>query len=267
MLNRNCEVTLTNLDAEEQALLDETFDQFRQAAQHVADHGWSDNPANIGDNKDTLHDATYNDVREQTDLTANHVQAARSLAAEALDSCKELSFEEDQHISKPRLRGSVVVSDNRTVTFNDDHCTLSTTEDRTGPDRTGPDRVSAEYVFPGDTTDTPFETDWKNPDWEKNSATLHKRDETYFLHVNFQNEPDTDASTVENGTERNSSRRRFERRRLSGSHEYWHVLRHRGLFEPQARRVRAQAWNPPRNRHSLRPSHDSEHGCLVRQLV
>lgn len=128
MLNRNCEVKLTNLDAEEQALLDETFDQFRQAAQHVADHGWSDNPANIGDNKETLHDATYNDVRKQPGLTANHVQAARSLAAEALDSCKELYFEEDQHISKPRFRGSVVVSDNRTVTFNDDYCTLSTTE-------------------------------------------------------------------------------------------------------------------------------------------
>jgi hypothetical protein len=84
MLNRNCEVTLTNLDAEEQALLDETFDQFRQASQHVADRGWSDNPANIIDSKSKLHDATYEDVRSQIALTANHVQAARSLAAEHL---------------------------------------------------------------------------------------------------------------------------------------------------------------------------------------
>jgi IS605 OrfB family transposase len=190
VLNRNCEVKLTALEPEEQVLLDETFEQFRQAAQHAADYGWSDNPANIIDSKSKLHDATYEDVREKTDLTANHVQAARSLAAEALDSCTELYFEEGQSISKPTFRGSVVVYDGRTVTFNDDYCTLSTTDGR----------VSAEYVFPEDTTDTPFETYWHNPEWERNSATLHKRDETYYLHVNFQKEPETDISAVENGT-------------------------------------------------------------------
>jgi putative transposase len=190
VLNRNCEVKLTNLDAKEQVLLDETFEQFRYAAQHVADYGWSDNPANIIDSKSKLHDSTYEDVRSQTDLTANHVQAARSLAAEALDSCTELHFEEEQNISKPTFRGSVVVYDERTITFNDNHCTLSTTDER----------VSAEYVFPEETGNTPFETYWNNPEWEKNSATLHKRDGAYYLHVNFQKEPETDVSAVENGT-------------------------------------------------------------------
>ncbi|GAB3330347.1 RNA-guided endonuclease TnpB family protein [Haloplanus salinarum] len=190
MLNRNCEVKLTALKPEDEALLDETFEQFRYSAQHVTDYGWSDTPANIIDSKDKLHDATYEDVRSQTDLTANHVQAARSLAAQALDSCTELYFEEDQSISKPTFRGSVVIYDNRTVTFYDDYCTLSTTEDR----------VSAEYVLPEDTTDTPFETYWNNPEWEQNSATLHKRDGEYYLHVTFQKEPDTDVSAVENGT-------------------------------------------------------------------
>jgi IS605 OrfB family transposase len=183
-------VKLTALEPEEQTLLDETFEQFRQAAQHAADYGWSDNPTNITDSKSELHNATYDDVRSQTDLVANHVQAARSLAAEALDSCTELYFEEDQSISKPTFTGSVVVYDGRTVTFNDDHCTLSTTDGR----------VSAEYVFPEETTNTPFETYWNNPEWERNSATLHMRDGTYYLHVNFQKEPETDVSAVENGT-------------------------------------------------------------------
>jgi putative transposase len=129
-------------------------------------------------------------VRNQTDLTANHVQAARSLAADALGSCKELYFEEDQDISQPRFRGSVVVYDARTVTFNDDHCTLSTTGDR----------ARAEYVFPDDTTGTPFGTYWEDDDWERSSATLHKRDGTYYLHVSFQKEPEADVSAVENGT-------------------------------------------------------------------
>ncbi len=190
MLNRNCEVKLTELESKDEDLLDETFEQFRHAAQHVADYGWSDNPANIIDSKSKLHDATYEDVREQTDLTANHVQAARSLAAEALDSCSELYFEEDQSISKPTFQGSVVVYDARTVTFTDEHCTLSTTDGR----------VSAEYVLPEDTTDTPFETYWNNPEWETNSATLHKRGGTYYLHVNFQKESKTDVSAVKNGT-------------------------------------------------------------------
>lgn len=168
------------------ALLDATFEQFRQAAQSVADYGWNDNPATIIDSKSELNDATYEDVREQTDLVANHVQAARSLAAEALGSCKELYFKEDQPISKPTFRGSVVVYDRRTITFNDDHCTLPTIDGR----------VTTEYVFPEDTSNTPFETYWEDPDWEKSSATLHKCNDTYYVHVNFQKEPEPDTSTA-----------------------------------------------------------------------
>jgi IS605 OrfB family transposase len=84
----------------------------------------------------------------------------------------------------------VVVYDGRTITFNDDHCTLSTTGGR----------VTAEYVFPEDTDRTPFETYWEDDDWQKSSATLHKRDGTYYLHVTCKQEPDTEPSTVENGT-------------------------------------------------------------------
>lgn len=49
-----------------------------QAAQHVTDYGRSDIPANIIDGEDEPHDAACEHVRSQTDLTANHVQAARS---------------------------------------------------------------------------------------------------------------------------------------------------------------------------------------------
>jgi predicted transposase len=106
VLNRNYEVKLTGLEPREEALLDETFEQFRHAAQHAANYGWDGNPSKIIDSKSKLHDATYEDIREETDLTANHVQAARSLAAEALDSCTELHFEEGQEINRPTFRGS-----------------------------------------------------------------------------------------------------------------------------------------------------------------
>lgn len=45
-------------------LLDETFEQFRQPSQHAADHGWDDNPYNITDTKNTLHDETYREFRK-----------------------------------------------------------------------------------------------------------------------------------------------------------------------------------------------------------
>ena len=54
------------LDVPEDAhsVLDETVEQFRQAAQHVADAGWSDDPTEIADTKNTLHEHTYTTVRE-----------------------------------------------------------------------------------------------------------------------------------------------------------------------------------------------------------
>src|SRR6056297_777375 len=89
-------------------VLDETFEQFRQAAQHVADAGWSDDPTKIEDTKNTLHEQTYSDVREQTSLQASLVQSARNLAADALGTCKDRILEDGQKASKPEFRGSVV---------------------------------------------------------------------------------------------------------------------------------------------------------------
>ncbi|MFB6109895.1 MAG: RNA-guided endonuclease TnpB family protein, partial [Halodesulfurarchaeum sp.] len=126
---RNLEIKL-DVDEDAHSVLDATFEQFRQAAQHVADYGWSDDPTQIIESESKLHNTTYSDVREKTNLTANHVQAARSLAANALENCKDRILEDGKKASKPKFRGTVVVYDGRTITYNDDHCTLSTTEDR-----------------------------------------------------------------------------------------------------------------------------------------
>jgi predicted transposase len=187
---RNIQVKL-DVDKDDHVDLDETFEQFREAAQLVADYGWSDDPTEIIDSKPKLHDATYADVREETDLTANHVQAARSLAANALGNCKDRILEESEKASKPGFRGTVVVYDARTITYNDDHCTLSTVDGR----------VTAEYVLPDDTRGTLFEEYWEKPEWERGEATLHKRDDTYYLHVSMKKDPEEsdEASTSEYG--------------------------------------------------------------------
>jgi IS605 OrfB family transposase len=187
---RNIQVKL-DVAEDDHAILDETFEQFQNAAQHAAGYGWTDDPTQIIDSKSKLHDATYSDVREETDLTANHVQAARSLAANALGNCKDRILEDGEKASKPEFRGTVVVYDSRTITYNDDHCTLSTVADR----------ITAEYVLPDATRGTPFEEYWENPNWERGEATLHKRDDTYYLHVSMKKEPEEsdEASTSEYG--------------------------------------------------------------------
>ena len=93
------------LDVPEDAVsvLDATFEQFRQAAQHVADTGWNDDPTEITNTKNTLHEQTYSDVREQTSLQASLVQSARNLAADALGTCKDRVLEDSKKASKPEF--------------------------------------------------------------------------------------------------------------------------------------------------------------------
>lgn len=180
---RNIQIKL-DVPEEAHSILDETFEQFRQAAQHVADAGWNDDPTEITDTKNTLHEQTYADVREQTNLQASLVQSARNLAADALSNCKDRILEGGKKASKPEFRGSVVV-------YNDDYVTLATIDDR----------VTAEFVTPEDDTGTPFAEYWTDC-WERKEATLHKRDGAYYLHVAVEKEvepADSGDESTENG--------------------------------------------------------------------
>jgi len=173
---RNIQIKL-DVPEDAHSVLDKTFEQFRQATQHVADAGWSDDPTEIEDTKNTLHEQTYTAVREQTSLQTSLVQSARNLAADALGNCKDRILDDGKKASKPEFRGSVVVYNGRTITYNDDHVTLATVDDR----------VTAEFVTPNEEDGTPFAEYWTD-DWERKEATLHKRDGTYYLHVAVENE-------------------------------------------------------------------------------
>jgi len=180
---RNVRIKLDAADGADSAF-QRTFEQFREAAQFVADYGWSDDPHRI--RTDGLHDATYGPLRDRTDLHSNHVQAARRLAADALESCQARALD-GQTTSRPQFRGSVVVYDQRTVTYRDGGCTLATVDGR----------VTAEFVLPEGESGTPFEEYWTD-DWERTEATLHRRDGTYYLHVAVRRDVDP-VSTIGNG--------------------------------------------------------------------
>ena len=166
MVVQNIQVKL-DVPAAAHSVPDATFEHFRVAAQVVADYGWADDARDIVSDQNELNAATYEEIREQTDLHSNHVQSARRLAAEALENCQDRIFEGGT-ASNPTFRGSVVVYGSRPITYFDDHCTLATVDGR----------VRADYVTPEEETDTPFETYWECEEWERKEATLHKRDGT-----------------------------------------------------------------------------------------
>lgn len=78
----------------------------------------------------------------------------------------------------------------RTITYNDDHCTLATVNDR----------VTAEYILPHDDEGTPFEDYWTDK-WEKTEATLHKRNGDYYLHVAVKKENESTSDDTDEQTE------------------------------------------------------------------
>jgi len=111
------------LDVDESAaeLLHQTTDHFLDAANYVVDVAWE--PDWKITSKTELHDLTYYDVRDDSPLPANLVQAARNRAAEAVKGVVE-RWKQGKKSSKPHFTSRFASYDARTVTVNDDHATL-----------------------------------------------------------------------------------------------------------------------------------------------
>ena len=63
-------------------LLRETIRQFLDAANYVVDAAYDGEC--VETRKSVLHDQTYSEVRDRTELHSNHVQSARDRAVDAL---------------------------------------------------------------------------------------------------------------------------------------------------------------------------------------
>ena len=167
-------------------LLHETISEFLWAANYVVDHAWQ------GDYKTTskaeLQRETYDEVRAETRLQANLVQNARNKAAEAVKGVVA-RWKQGDYAGKPHFSTPTLVYDKRCATFNDDHATLSTVEGR----------ITAEYVLPDESHETPHSEYLSNDNYEVTGAELHYRDGEFYLHV--RTKADVDApEQPENGT-------------------------------------------------------------------
>jgi len=112
-------------------LLHQTTDHFLDAANYVVDVAWK--PDWKITSKQKLHDQTYYDVRDESPLPANLVQAARNRAAEAVKGCVE-RWKKGKKASKPHFTSRFASYDARTGTVNDDHATLATIDGRVTAD-------------------------------------------------------------------------------------------------------------------------------------
>ena len=190
-VRRTIPVTL-DVDGDEAVLLEQTVDEFLQAANAVTDTAFQGEY--VTTSKTTLHDQTYNDVREQTRLHSNHVQAARNKAA---DACKSVvaKWNQGKKASKPLFTAPHVVYDHRTATFHEDWVSLATVDGR----------IEADYILPNDSQETPHGEYLFSEEYEITGAELHHKYGDWELHIRTkaETEPDTPESkqmTTENGT-------------------------------------------------------------------
>jgi IS605 OrfB family transposase len=162
------------LDVDESAadLLHQTTDHFLDAANYVVDIAWE--PDWKITSKQKLHDLTYYDVRDDSPLPANLVQAARNRAAEAVKGVVE-RWKDGKKASKPHFTSRFASYDSRTVTVNDDHATLATIDER----------VTAKFVLPDAQRETPHSAYLFNDDYDVKGATLHYDtvEDCFYLHV------------------------------------------------------------------------------------
>ncbi|MGQ4557244.1 RNA-guided endonuclease TnpB family protein [Halobellus sp. GM3] len=172
---------------DEQAdLLHETIDEFLWAANYVVDSAWDGEWAET--RSSVLHEMTYDEVREQTRLHSNHVQSARNRAVDALKSIVA-EWKNGEYASIPTFSSPFCEYNQRNATFHDDHAVLSTVNGR----------VTAEYVLPDKTRDTPHSKYLCSERWETTGATLHYRRGDFYLHVRTKADVD-DPKPAENGT-------------------------------------------------------------------
>ncbi len=179
-----------DVDSHSAALLEDTIDEFLWAANYTTRHAFEGEY--VTTSKTTLHDDTYEDVRDETALHSNHVQAARNKAAEA---CKGVvaKWKQGKKSSMPQFATPHLVYDHRTATFHDDYVSLATTDGR----------IEAEYVLPDEQRETPHADYFFSDEYETTGAELHYSNGNWMLHIHCKTDVESDTpeqATPGNGT-------------------------------------------------------------------
>lgn len=186
-MRRTVKIKLDISDNDRQ-LLEETAEQFKQACQTVADAGWNETGLKAY-NKNKLHDQTYSQIREETDLPANLVIRARDRASEALKGCVE-RLKKGEKASKPRFTSDSIAYDKRTLTvwLDENRCSISTVDGR----------IHADFQLPEN--NNYYEKYLDSDEWTVKQSTVEKHeyeDESpYYLHLGLEKEVETEGNSL-----------------------------------------------------------------------
>ncbi|PSQ17332.1 transposase [Halobacteriales archaeon QS_8_69_73] len=154
-----------------------TAKQYLYCANRTADYCWSDTCyTECKTNKRRVRDALYSELREQTDLQAQLVQAAIKRSVEAIKSVTE-RWKNGQRISRPTFSAETMDYDARSATFYRNKVSLSTVEGRVEPT----------FVLPADSP-TPYERCVLSEDYEFRESTLRYDAVTdeFYLHISMR---------------------------------------------------------------------------------
>ena len=167
------------LDLEQPEKLEETIQQFKYACNQVVDEGWNEDELNTY-NKNKLHEATYYEIREKTELPANLVTQARNRASQAIKGCVQ-RMKEGEKTSKPFFSSDSISYDKRTFSV--------WTEDKKATFSTVDGRIQAELIFD---EQKEYYQKYLSEDWNITSSTVEKHSyeegNPYYLHLGVEKE-------------------------------------------------------------------------------
>ncbi len=183
---RRTAVVKLDVSDDQRDALHRTAEQYLHCANRTAAFCWNDDSfTKCKTNKRQVRDALYADLREETELQAQLVQAAIKRAVEAVKACAE-RWKKGQRISRPTFTSETMDYDRRSGTFYRRKVSLATVDGRVEPS----------FVLPSDSP-TPYERYVLSEDYEIRESTLRydPTDDEFYLHISTRRY-DSDSSEV-----------------------------------------------------------------------
>jgi IS605 OrfB family transposase len=159
---------------EQRDALHRTAEQYLYCANRTADFCWSDTSyTECRTNKREVRDALYSELREETELQAQLVQAAIKRAVDAVKACVE-RWKKGQRVSFPTFTAETMDYDARSATFYRNKVSLATVEGRVEP----------LFTLPADSP-TPYERYVLSEDYEFRESTVRYDavDDEFYLNI------------------------------------------------------------------------------------
>ncbi|SEH40629.1 transposase, IS605 OrfB family, central region [Halopenitus malekzadehii] len=171
---RRTSVVKLAVSDEQRDALHRTADQYLYCANRTADYCWSEATyTECKTNKREVRDTLYSELREETELQAQLVQAAIRRAVEAIKGVVE-RWKKGQRVSCPTFTAETMDYDARSATISRNRVSLATVEGRVEPS----------FVLPAESP-TPYERYVLSEDYEFRESTLRYDEATDEFYLNI----------------------------------------------------------------------------------